>query len=292
MKKSIKTPALFLAPAMILMFIFLIIPIFASLYISLTDFNIYSLMDWNQAEFVGLENYSKLINDEIFWKSLKNTLYFTVIGVPLAIFFALGFAVLMNKKDVKGKEFFRAGFYLPSITNTVAVAVIWGFILNPNYGFLNWVISLFGIEPINWLGNTTWAMPSIILFVVWKGLGHNIILFLAGLQNIPIHLYEAARIDGASKWQMFKNITLPMLKPTTFFVTVMTVIGYLQLFAEPYMLTEGGPLDSTLSVVLYMYRNGFKHFELGYASAIGYVLFILIFVVTLIQMKFRGERDV
>lgn len=290
MKKSIKIPALFLAPAMILMFIFLILPIFASLYISLTDFNIYSLMDWTQAEFVGLENYAKLFNDEVFWKSLKNTLYFAVIGVPLAIFFALIFAVMMNKKDVKGKEFFRAGFYLPSITNTVAVAVIWGFILNPNYGFLNWILSFFGFEPINWLGNTTWAMPSIILFVVWKGLGHNIILFLAGLQNIPAHLYEAARIDGASKWQMFKNITLPMLKPTTFFVTVMTVIGYLQLFAEPYMLTEGGPLDSTLSVVLYMYRNGFKHFELGYASAIGYILFILIFVVTLIQMKFRREQ--
>jgi multiple sugar transport system permease protein len=290
MKKSIKIPALFLAPAMILMFIFLILPIFASLYISLTDFNIYSLMDWTQAEFVGLENYVKLFNDEVFWKSLKNTLYFAVVGVPLAIFFALSFAVMMNKKDVKGKEFFRAGFYLPSITNTVAVAVIWGFILNPNYGFLNWILSFFGFEPINWLGNTTWAMPSIILFVVWKGLGHNIILFLAGLQNIPAHLYEAARIDGASKWQMFKNITLPMLKPTTFFVTVMTVIGYLQLFAEPYMLTEGGPLDSTLSVVLYMYRNGFKHFELGYASAIGYILFILIFVVTLIQMKFRREQ--
>lgn len=289
MRKSIKIPALFLAPAMILMFIFLILPIFASLYISLTDFNIYSLMDWSQAEFVGLENYTKLFNDEIFWQSLKNTLYFAGVGVPLAIIFALGFAVLMNKKEVRGKEFFRAGFYLPSITNTVAVAVIWGFILNPNYGFLNWILSIFGLEPINWLGSTTWAMPSIIIFVVWKGLGHNIILFLAGLQNIPIHLYEAARIDGATKWQMFKNITLPMLKPTTFFVTVMTVIGYLQLFAEPYMLTEGGPLDSTLSVVLYMYRNGFKHFELGYASAIGYVLFLLIFVVTLIQMKFRKE---
>lgn len=290
MRKSIKIPALFLAPAMILMFIFLILPIFASLYISLTDFNIYSLMDWSQAEFVGLANYTKLFNDEIFWQSLKNTLYFAGVGVPLAIIFALGFAVLMNKKEVKGKEFFRAGFYLPSITNTVAVAVIWGFILNPNYGFLNWILSIFGLEPINWLGSTTWAMPSIIIFVVWKGLGHNIILFLAGLQNIPIHLYEAARIDGATKWQMFKNITLPMLKPTTFFVTVMTVIGYLQLFAEPYMLTEGGPLDSTLSVVLYMYRNGFKHFELGYASAIGYVLFLLIFVVTLIQMKFRKEN--
>ncbi|AZR73762.1 sugar ABC transporter permease [Anoxybacter fermentans] len=290
MKKDIKVPLLFLAPALVLMLIFMILPIFVSFYLSLTDFNVFALVDWSKAKFIGLENYRKLLNDELFWKALKNTLYFVAIGVPCAIIFSLSFAILLNRPDIIGRNLFRVGFYLPHITTTVAIAVVWKWVLNPRYGILNWALSLFGITGPSWLGDPRWAMPAIIMLVVWKGLGYNIIIFLAGLQNIPEHLYEAAQIDGANRWQQLFHITIPLLRPTTFFVTVMTLIGYLQLFAEPYMLTDGGPLNSTLSIVLYMYRQGFKFFNLGYASAIAYVLFGIIFVATLIQMKFRDEE--
>ena len=185
---------------------------------------------------------------------------------------------------------FRVGYYLPSITTTVAIAVVWKWVLNPRYGILNWVLSFLGITGPSWLGDPKWAMPAIIMLVVWKGLGYNMIIFLAGLQNIPEHLYEAAQIDGANRIKQLVYITIPLLRPTTFFVTVMTTIGYLQLFAEPYMLTDGGPLNSTLSIVLYMYRHGFKFFNLGYASAIAYVLFAIIFIATLFQMKLRDKE--
>lgn len=290
MRRDWKTPLLFLAPAVLLLTVFMVGPMIASLVISLTDFDIHALADWSNARFIGLGNYLKLFRDNLFWKALRNTLYFAGVGVPLAVVLALSFAVLMNRPGMLFQRVFRLGYYLPSITETVAICVVWRWVLNPRYGILKWALGLVGISCPNWLGDPRWAMPAIIMLAVWKGLGYNILIFLAGLQGIPSTYYEAAEIDGANRWQLLRHITIPLLGPTTFFVSVMTLIGYLQLFAEPYVLTDGGPLDATLSIVLYMYRQGFKFFELGYASAMAYVLFTLIFVATLMQVRFREKE--
>lgn len=287
MKQDAKVPWLFLAPALILLLVFMVIPVVASFAISLTDFNIRTLANWSYARPVWFANYAKLFQDELFWKALKNTLYFVSVGVPSGILLSLFLALLMNSPLTRAKGAFRIGYYLPSITETVAIAVVWRWLLNPRYGILKWGLDLLGIACPNWLGDPRWAMPAIIMMAVWKGLGHNILIFLAGLQGIPGTYYEAAQIDGANGFQQFRHITVPLLAPTTFFVAVMTLIGYLQLFAEPYVLTDGGPLDATLSIVLYMYRQGFKFFELGYASAMAYVLFAMIFVATLVMMRLR-----
>ncbi len=275
----------FIGPALAAMFIFLIIPIFASFLLSVTDFNVFSLTDWSRANYVGIDNFRDLLSDPLFWRSLLNTVYCLVVAMPLTVMISLGIAMLINRERTLFKGLFRIIYFLPFVTNTVAIAVVWSWILNMHYGLLNWFLGLFGISGPNWLGDPTFAMPSIIMLVVWKAIGYNMILFMAGLQNIPCFLYEAAELDGASSWQKFIHITLPMLRPTMLFVTTMMIIGYLQLFEEPYMLTGGGPLNSTLSVVLYLYRQGFRFFELGYASAIAVALFLIIITITLVRMR-------
>jgi multiple sugar transport system permease protein len=269
--------------------VFLVIPIFASFALSVTDFDVYALTDWSRARFVGLSNFQELLSDPLFWRSLLNTLYCLVVAMPLTVAISLGVAMLINREKTRFKGLFRVVYFLPFVTNTVAIAVVWSWILNMHYGVLNWFLGLFGIAGPNWLGDPTFAMSSIIMLVVWKAIGYNMILFIAGLQNIPDFLYEAAELDGASGWQKFVHITIPMLRPTMLFVTIMMLIGYLQLFEEPYMLTEGGPLNSTLSVVLYLYRQGFRFFELGYASALAVALFLIIITITLIRMRLSKE---
>jgi multiple sugar transport system permease protein len=285
LRTPLKAIIAFIGPSIILLLIFMLIPILVSLTLSFTDFNVFAIYDWSNASFIGFENYNNLMKDPLFWKALLNTLYALVVAMPLTIILALSFAALLNRETTYFKNFFKVSFYLPSITNTVAIAIVWSWMLNPDYGLINWFLGLIGIQGPNWLGDPAWAMPSVIMLVVWKAVGYNIILFTAGLQNIPDYLYEAAELDGASKFQKFLHVTIPSLRPTIFFVTVMTIIGYLQLFEEPYMLTGGGPLDSTLSIVLYLYRQGFRFFKLGYASSIAFVLFIMIFALTFIQMK-------
>ncbi len=290
MKRSLLIPLGFLAPALTLILVFMVLPLVASFYLSLTNFNVAALLDYSLADFIGLANYQRLLRDELFWQAFWNTGYFVLIGVPSALVLSLLLAILLNQARLFGKNFFKVGYYLPSITTTVAIAVVWRWVLNPRYGILNWLLGILGIAGPNWFGDPEWAMPAIILLVVWKGLGYNMVIFLAGLQNIPGHLYEAAQLDGAGRLKQLIYITIPLLRPTSFFVSVMTMIGYLQLFAEPYMLTDGGPLNATLSIVLYMYRHGFKFFNLGYASALAYVLFAIIFIVTLLQMKFSDKE--
>jgi len=292
LKTPLKAIIAFIGPSIILLLIFMLIPILVSLTLSFTDFNVFAIYDWSNASFIGFENYNNLMKDPLFWKALLNTLYALVVAMPLTIILALSFAALLNRETTYFKNFFKVSFYLPSITNTVAIAIVWAWMLNPDYGLINWFLGLFGIQGPNWLGDPSWAMPSVIMLVVWKAVGYNIILFTAGLQNIPDYLYEAAELDGASKFQQFLHVTIPALRPTIFFVTVMTIIGYLQLFEEPYMLTSGGPLDSTLSIVLYLYRQGFRFFKLGYASSIAFVLFIMIFALTFIQMKVGKNIEV
>ncbi|MBI5662119.1 MAG: sugar ABC transporter permease [Ignavibacterium album] len=284
---NIKTVIFFLAPAVSAIFIFFFIPVIAAFIISFTDFDIYTLGDLSTLRFIGFDNYSKLLNDELFWTSLENTFYFVVVAGPLSIAVSLSAALLLNSKLTKFKSLFRLAYFLPVVTTLVAVAIVWRFIYHPNFGILNFFLGLVGINPIDWLGDPFWAMPSIIILAVWKNFGYNMIIFIAGLQNIPDELYEAADIEGASALQKFRHITLPMLAPTTIFVSIITMIGYFQLFAEPYVMTQGGPLNKTLSIVQYMYQEGFRWWNMGYSASIAFVLFVIIFIGTLIQFRIQ-----
>jgi multiple sugar transport system permease protein len=277
----------FVAPALLVIAVFFFFPILAALLISLTDFDIYALADLANLRFVGLGNYLKLLETPQFWQALGNTLYFVVAGVPLSIGASLGAALLLHSRLARFKPFFRTALFAPVVTTLVAVAVIWRYMFNTRYGLLNYALGGIGIDPIDWLGDPHWAMPAIILFAVWKNFGYNMIIFLAGLQSIPEELYEAARIDGASIWRQLRSITLPMLSPVVLLVGILTIAGYFQLFAEPYVMTQGGPLQSTVSVLYFMYEEGFKWWNLGSASAVAFVLFLLIFAVTALQLRGR-----
>ena len=278
----------FVAPALLVIAVFFFLPVVAAFLISLTDFDIYALADLANLRFVGLGNYLKLLHTPLFWQALGNTLYFVGAGVPLSIAASLGAALLLHSRLTRFKPFFRTALFAPVVTTLVAVAVIWRYLFNTRYGLLNYALGGLGIDPIDWLGDPHWAMPAIILFAVWKNFGYNMIIFLAGLQSIPDELYEAARIDGASIWRQFASVTLPMLSPVVMLVAILTIAGYFQLFAEPYVMTQGGPLQSTVSVLYFMYEEGFKWWNLGSASAVAFVLFLLIFAVTALQL--RGKR--
>ena len=278
----------FAGPALLVIAVFFFLPVVAAFLISLTDFDIYALADLANLRFVGIGNYLKLLQTPLFWQALGNTLYFVVAGVPLSIAASLGAALLLHSRLARFKPFFRTALFAPVVTTLVAVAVIWRYLLNTRYGLLNYALGGLGIDPIDWLGDPHWAMPAIILFAVWKNFGYNMIIFLAGLQSIPEELYEAARIDGASVWRQFASVTLPMLSPVVMLVGILTIAGYFQLFAEPYVMTQGGPLQSTVSVLYFMYEEGFKWWNLGSASAVAFVLFLLIFAVTALQL--RGKR--
>ncbi len=275
----------FIAPALISILIFFFIPVIAAFIISFTDFDIYALGDLSTVRFVGIKNYSKLFIDPLFWLSLKNTSYYVILATPLSIAVSLGAAMLLNSKLLKIKGVFRLSYFIPYVTTLVAVAIVWRFIYHPRFGILNYFLGLVGINPVDWLGDPNWAMPSIVIMAVWKSFGYNMIIFIAGLQNIPEDLYEAASLEGAGEWQKFKSITLPLLAPTTLFISIVTIVGYFQLFAEPYIMTQGGPLNSTLSIVQYMYQEGFRWWNMGYSASIAFVLFFIILLVTLIQFK-------
>jgi multiple sugar transport system permease protein len=270
----------FAAPALSVIAVFFALPVFAAFALSLTDFDIYALANLDNLRFVGLRNYLDLLHNPLFWQALGNTLYFVVVGVPVSIALSLGAALLLHSKLGWFKPFFRTAYFAPVVTTVVAVAVIWRYLFHTKYGLVNWGLSYLGIDPVDWLGDPHWAMPTIILFAAWKNFGYNMIIFLAGLQAIPEDLYEAARIDGASRWRQFLHVTLPMLGPTLLLVGILTLSGYFQLFAEPYVMTQGGPLQSTVSVLYLMYEEGFKWWNLGNASAVAFLLFVLMSVVT------------
>ena len=281
---------LFLAPALALIGVFFFLPVAAALLLSLTDFDIYAVASSENTRFVGLHNYVQLLETPLFWSSLKNTFYFALVGGPLTIAVSLGAALLVNAKLVRWRSFFRTIYFTPFVTTLVAVAIVWRYLYHTRYGLLNYALGTLGIGPIDWLGDPHWAMPAIILMAVWKNFGYNMLIFIAGLQSIPDELYDAANVDGAGPVRQFMNVTLPMLGPTLLFVGVITMIGYFQLFAEPYVMTQGGPLRSTTSVVLYMYEEGFRWWRMGYAAAIAFVLFIVILLATLVQFRLQRER--
>jgi multiple sugar transport system permease protein len=273
----------FVAPALLLIVVFFAGPVLAAIGLSFTDFDLYALADPSAARWVGLRNYSRILHEPLFWQALENTLYFAVVGGPLTIAASLGAALLVNARALRWKSTARTVFFAPFVTTLVAVAIVWRYLYHPRYGLLNYLLGFVHVAPIDWLGNPHWAMPAIILMATWKNFGYNMLICIAGLQSIPRELYEAAALDGASAWQRFRHVTLPMLAPTLFFVVIVTMIGYLQLFTEPYVMTQGGPLRATTSLVLYMYEEGFRWWRLGVAAAIAFLLFVLIVAFTVAQ---------
>lgn len=282
---------LFLAPALLVLGVFFLLPVLAGLGLSLTDYDLYALADIHNLRFVGLHNYWELLHRPLFWAALGHTLYFVVVGVPLSILVSLGTALLLNSSVAKFKPLFRTALFAPVVTTVVAVAVIWRYLFNTQYGVVDFVLVHLGMQPIDWLGDPHWAMPMIILFAVWKNFGYNMIILLAGLQAIPADLYEAARIDGASAWRQFRHITLPVLSPIMLMVGILTVSGYFQLFAEPYVITQGGPLQSTVSVLYLMYNEGFKWWNMGTASAVAFLLFLIMFAATALMWRFGQMHE-
>ena len=277
----------FVAPALAVIAAFFFVPVAAAVVLSLTDFDIYAVANRAHLRVVGLANYVHLLHEPRFWVALRNTLYFVLVGGPLSVAVSLGTALLVAARLTRFRGFFRSVFFVPVVTTLVAVAVVWRYLYHPRYGLLNRALALIGVGPIDWLGDPAWAMPAIILLAVWKNFGFNMIIFVAGLQAIPERLYEAARLDGASAWRQFRHVTLPLLAPTFVFVAVITMIGYFQLFAEPYVMTQGGPGNSTVSVVLLMYEEGFRWWNMGRAAAIAFVLFAIILGFTLVQLQLR-----
>lgn len=273
----------FVAPALSAIGLFFAVPVLAALALSFTDFDMYALADLGNVRFVGLGNYARLLQTPLFWRALGNTLFFTIIGVPISLALSLGSALLLDAQFARFKAAFRTALFAPVVTTLVAVAVIWTYLLHTRYGLINYGLGLLGLGPINWLGDPRWAMPALALFSIWKNFGYNMVIFLAALQSIPADLYEAARIDGASNAQQFRYVTVPSLAPTLLLVSILSVAGYVQLFAEPYVMTQGGPMQSTVSVLYFMYEEGFKYWNLGSASAVAFVLFFLMLVVTRAQ---------
>jgi multiple sugar transport system permease protein len=260
-----------------------------ALGLSLTDFDLYALADLSTLRFVGVDNYLRLLQTALFWQALANTLYFVAIGVPLSIGLSLGAALLLNARVAKWQGLFRTALFAPVVTTVVAVAVIWRYLLHTRYGLINQALAAFGIDPVDWLGDPHWSMPAIILFAAWKNFGYNMVILLAALQAVPRELYESARVDGAGSLRQFTDLTFPMLTPTLVMVGIMTLAGYFQLFAEPYVMTQGGPLRSTVSVLYFMYEEGFRWWNLGFASAVAFLLFLIIF--TLSAGMFQFDRD-
>jgi multiple sugar transport system permease protein len=281
----------FAAPALAVIGLFFALPVAVGLGLSFTDFDLYALADWRNLRFAGLDNYLHVLGLPLFWLALKNTLLFVLLGVPLSIALSLGCALLLQSPLARFKPFFRTALFAPVVTTLVAVALIWRYLLHTRYGLVNAGLGWLGIDPVDWLGDPRWAMPAIVLLAVWKNFGANMIIFIAALQAIPAELYEAARLDGAKRFAQLRFITLPMLGPTLLMVSVLTLAGYFQLFAEPYVMTQGGPLQSTVSVLYLMYEEGFRWWNLGQASAIAFILFVLMVAATqvLLRLGRRGE---
>ena len=281
---------MFLVPALALIGLFFVLPVLAGLILSLSDFDIYAIGSPGMARFVGLRNYADTLSNPAFWGAVRNTLYFVLVGGPLSVLVSLCAALLLTARLVRFRSLFRTIYFAPVVTTLVAVAIVWRYLYHPRYGLLDHALGWFGIGPIDWLGDPLWAMPAIILLAVWKNFGYNMLIFMAGLQSIPEEFYEAASIDGAGARQKFRYVTLPGLAPVFVFICVTTMIGYFQLFAEPYVMTQGGPLGSTRSLVLLMYEEGFRWWRMGIASTLAVLLFLITLLFTLVQLRLQRRQ--
>ncbi|GAA3902000.1 carbohydrate ABC transporter permease [Streptomyces sp. NPDC003631] len=281
---------LFSAPFLVLFGVFMLFPIVATLLMSFTDFGARNVTHPGDANFIGVDNYTQLFQDDTFLTALFNTAYFVVVGVPLTIVLGLLVALLLNNGIDRARTFFRIGFYAPVVTTIVAVAVVWRFVLDPSDGLIAGLCSVLGVHTPDLLGSRTWAMPALIAMAVWRNMGTVMVLFIAGLQAIPTEVREAARLDGAGAFQELRRITVPLLRPTLLYATVITTIGYLNVFEEPFVMTQGGPTNATLTVSLNMYQQGFNFFHMGYASAMAYVLFVVIMGITVLQLRLMKDN--
>jgi multiple sugar transport system permease protein len=286
-RRGALTPYVFIGPAFACLAAFGLVPIVVAGVVSLTDLDVRRLGDLSKVSFIGLENYQRLFTDNEFWSALGNTAVFIVVGVPVIIVGSLAVAIALNQSSSRFFRFLTGFYFLPAITAIVAISLIWGYLLNGQFGLINYVLTSVGLDAVPWLSDPTAAKFSVALVAVWRASGLNIVIFLAALQSIPKEYYEAAELDGAGEWRKIVNVTLPLLRFAIFFVTVTTLIGWMQFFDEPYVLTRGGPTGSTTSISLYIYKQGFQFNEFGFASAASLVLFVIIFVVTAVQLRSR-----
>jgi multiple sugar transport system permease protein len=274
---------IYLLPTFVGLILFSLGAIIFSVGISFTDWDVLQPPQW-----VGLSNYVRLFTTPLNWQVFGNTLYYTAVIVPVGAALALGLALALNR-GLRGIVILRGLYFLPVISSTVAVSLVWSWLYNQQFGLINYLLSLVGITGPAWLADTRTAMPAVIIMSIWKGLGYNMVIFLAGLQGIPQELYEAARIDGAGAWARFRYVTLPLVSPTTFFVVVLSTVAAFQVFDQTYVMTDGGPAYSTTTLALFIYQNAFQWFHMGYAAALSYVLFAAVAVVTLLQFRAQGR---
>lgn len=278
------TAWLFLLPSLVLFLTFTGIPVIVAFGISFTQWDLF-----NPAQFVGLGNYTKLLSDPIFGRVMGNTAYFVLLSVPVQMLIGLGCALALNR-GLKGQSFFRVAYFLPVVTSTIAAALVWAWLFNANFGLINALLSLVGVDDLpRWLASSKWAMPAVIIVSIWQNLGYAMVLFLAGLQNIRPDLYDAAAVDGARGWRRFWFITLPLLSPTTFFVLIISIIGSFQIFELVFIMTNAGPANATNTLVFYIYQNGFQFYQMGYASAAAMVLFVIVLIMTLVQYGLQNR---
>lgn len=289
MTRQERTAWLFTAPVLGIILLVFIVPTLLAFGLSVTDYSIYALADWSNLSFVGFGNFADLFATPLFWRALANTGLFALFGVPMAIGTSLAVALLLHDRTVRWKPVWRVLLFAPYVTSVVATAVVWRFLLNTQFGLINYALRGLGLPPVDWLGDPHASIPAILLFVTWKIFGYNMIVFTAALSAVPQDLMEAARLDGAGRWRRFRHVTLPAIGPTLLLAAVMSVAGFLQIFAEPYVMTLGGPAQSTTTVLYFMFDEGFKWWNLGQASAVAFVLFVLILAVTLVQTRI-GRR--
>ncbi|KUK20168.1 MAG: multiple sugar transport system permease protein [Caldanaerobacter sp.] len=281
---------LFLLPAYLIFAVFIFWPVVHSLYLSFFKYNIVTI---TSPQFVGLRNYLYLLKDEVFWISCKNTLFFVIGTVPVKMFLGLLAAMLLNRKDLKFKAFYRTCFYIPVVVSMVAISIVWMLLFNPGpNGVVNILLSKFGIQPLGWIADSKLALPTVMLLVIWKDLGYIMVIYLAGLMAIPDEIYEAVALDPVSSWQKFWYITWPLLKPTTIFILITQVIDSFQVFTPIYVMTEGGPGYSSTTIVNYLYDKGFREYEMGIACAVAYLLFVVLLVLTILQNKLSKAEEV
>jgi len=280
---------LFSAPVLAIIALVFVIPTALAMALSVTDYSIYALADWANLRFVGLGNFIDLFSTPLFWRAIGNTALFALLGVPMAIGASLAVALLLNDATVRWKPLWRVLLFAPYVTSIVATAVVWRFLFNERSGLLNRALATIGIAPVDWLGNPHTSIPAILIFVTWKIFGYNMIVFTAALSAVPQDLMEAARLDGAGRWGRFRHVTLPAIGPTLLLAAVMSVAGFLQIFAEPYVMTLGGPAQSTTTILYFMFDEGFKWWNLGQASAVAFVLFLMILALTMVQTRI-GRR--
>jgi multiple sugar transport system permease protein len=278
---------MFMFPSLVVLGLFMFYPLIRAAWLSLTNFAFFGV-----SHFVGLSNYQHLIHDPQFWRDLLNTVYYAGVVTPVSVGLALSLALLLNKRGLPFRGALRAAIFLPAVVSLAVSAIAFRLMFTPSIGFVTYWLAKVGIHSTDWLDNINLAMPAVIIVGIWKNVGFYMVIFIAGLQTIPKEFYEAALIDGASTWRRFRNITIPLLNNTTMFVTMIALIATFQAFDQIYVMTDGGPAFSTETLVMLIYRQGFQNFQMGYASAIAYVLLLIILAMSLLQMRFFSRRTV